>query len=84
MEAALLAALDLATLEQYRLEAVQALHQLRTGKRTIQISHQGQSRTYSPSEADALERYVGALQSAIDAKTYSRPARAPIYPGLGF
>ncbi|MEJ2388464.1 MAG: gpW family head-tail joining protein [Chromatiaceae bacterium] len=75
MEAALLAALDLATLEQYRLEAVQALHALRTGKRTIQIGHQGQSRTYSPSEADALERYIGALQSAIDARTLGDASR---------
>lgn len=75
MEAALLASLDLATLEQYRLEAVQALHQLRTGKRTVQISHQGQSRTHSPSEADALERYIGAQQPATPAPRLIRLGR---------
>jgi hypothetical protein len=80
---AALASLDLTTLQSYRTEALTALHQLRTGKRTVSISHTGVSRTYAQNETRALESYISALQSAIDAKTYDRPARGPLYVGMG-
>ena len=82
MEAAL-AYLDLATLQQRRTEALDALHRWALGDQEVAVDMDGVKVSYSEVNQKRLEGYVNQLQAAIRVKEQGGASRAPLYPGIG-
>jgi hypothetical protein len=74
MDAALLATYTTADLQRMRREALDALHQLRIGKRVQTLTHAGQARTFY--DVGELEAYIAAIQTALDGAERRAPRRA--------
>jgi len=73
-----LSSTDLATLEKRRDEAVQALHDLRLGRKPSSVSVNDRSVRYAGgNEEGRLEQYINELENAI-ARKKGKPGRRPI------
>jgi len=76
------AALARLTLDQLNLrltEALDAVHALQTGVRTIDVRFGERVIRYQESDLPRLEAYISQLTAAIDIKQTGRPSRRPMY-----
>ncbi|WP_018875275.1 gpW family head-tail joining protein [Thioalkalivibrio sp. ALJ8] len=81
MDAGLFQHLGLSELRKRRDEALDGLHALNTGKRSVTFRYGDRQVQYS--EPARLEAYVQALSGAIRAKESGRSGRGPITLGVG-
>lgn len=70
---------DLLTLQTWLTEAIAARHALLTGKRTVSVSYDGKSVTYSQTDIARLEAYIASLKNQIADLTGQQRLRGPMH-----
>ena len=69
---------DLATLQQWLLEAKLARHKLMTGSKEASVSYEGKSVSFTQADSYRLDAYIADLQRQIDALMGTVRRRGPV------